>query len=62
MKARYVGDAPVFLVDGRVLSPGDVIEIADHEVERPDFESVKEAEEDAGGAEAGLHRPGEAGL
>jgi len=60
VKARYIGGAPVLLADGCVVNPGDVIDIADHEAERPDFEPVKEASEDASSAETGLHRPGKA--
>lgn len=59
VKAKYVGPVPVFLVDGSILEPGQTIEIAEHELERPDFKKV--GDEDAGSAETGLYRPVKAG-
>lgn len=61
MKARYKGDAPVILSSGAILRPGDIIEIADHEARRPDFEVIKEGGTgDDAISEIGLHRTGEA--
>lgn len=58
VKARYIGSAPVLLADNTKVEPGQIIEIEEHELERPDFEEVKV---DAGSTETRVHRSRKAG-
>lgn len=53
VKARYIGPVPVLLADNSRVEPGQIIEIEEHELERPDFEEVKA---DAGSTETRVHR------
>jgi len=51
VKARYVGDYPVFsMPHDKVLKPGDVVDMREEEArERPDFEVMTEEKKGKGG-------------